>query len=81
MLAAPVVSSDSDPEVAERSAGAARQFAHTVLEEHGAVVSGSAGSVIGVFGLPAAGEDDPHRAVRAAQELAHANLRVGLTAE
>ena len=28
--------------------------------------------------MPAAAEDDPHRAVRAAQELARANLRVGL---
>ena len=78
VVAAPVLSSEADPEVAERSLEAGRDLARTLLEEHGGVVSASAGGVIGAFGLAAAAEDDPHRAVRAAQELARANLRVGL---
>jgi DNA-binding SARP family transcriptional activator len=73
-----VAAPDGDPEVVERSLADARRRARSVLEEQDAVVSETSATLVAAFGIPAAREDDPHRALRAAEELAEQGLRVGV---
>jgi DNA-binding SARP family transcriptional activator/tetratricopeptide (TPR) repeat protein len=66
------VSSDSelDPEALSRFTTRAADVGAEVLRGHGArVEEGVGGSLLGLFGLPVAHEDDALRAVRAAAEL------------
>jgi DNA-binding SARP family transcriptional activator len=59
-----------DPEVRHRLGERAWELVSPALERHGAAVERLLGGrVIGVFGVPAAHEDDALRAVRAAAEL------------
>jgi DNA-binding SARP family transcriptional activator len=70
-----------DPERLRRRTVRALAEARSVIEEHGGSVETRAGDeLLGVFGIPAAHEDDALRAVRAAAELRGAvpELRVGL---
>jgi len=59
-----------DPEVVRASLGRAFEQAREVLESHGGTVEKFIGdAVMAVFGVPAAHDDDPDRAVRAAFAL------------
>src|SRR5438093_5252733 len=59
-----------DPEVVRSALGRAFEFASAVLREHGGTVEKFIGdAVMAVFGVPAAHDDDPDRAVRAAFAL------------
>ncbi len=59
-----------DPEVARSLIAAAREEAKRIIGYHGGTfVSGLAGEVVGIFGLPLIREDDALRALRAAKEL------------
>jgi DNA-binding SARP family transcriptional activator len=72
LVTAPEVTGDiaADPEVFEQSQRRVVEAAREVLRRHGARVEETAtGTVLGLFGLPAAHEDDAVRAVRAATEL------------
>ena len=81
----------ADPEDVDRMLTAYAEMARGLIEAHGGVVEKFIGdAVVGVFGVPAAHEDDPERAVRAglrivegAEELeaiggAPLRLRVGV---
>jgi class 3 adenylate cyclase/tetratricopeptide (TPR) repeat protein len=84
-------SESADPEDVDRMLAAYFALARAQIEAHGGVVEKFIGdAVVGVFGVPAAHEDDPERAVRAglrivedAEELlavggAPLRLRVGI---
>ena len=84
-------SEQADPEDVDRMLSAYAEMARVRIEAHGGVVEKFIGdAVVGVFGVPAAHEDDPERAVRAglrvvegAEELeavggAPLRLRVGV---
>jgi class 3 adenylate cyclase/tetratricopeptide (TPR) repeat protein len=84
-------SEQADPEDVDRMLTAYAEMARSRIEAHGGVVEKFIGdAVVGVFGVPAAHEDDPERAVRAglrivegAEELeavggAPLRLRVGV---
>ena len=84
-------SESADPEDVDRMLTAYAAMARARIEAHGGVVEKFIGdAVVGVFGVPAAHEDDPERAVRAglrivegAEELqavggAPLRLRVGV---
>ena len=84
-------SESADPEDVDRMLSAYAEMARPQIEAHGGVVEKFIGdAVVGVFGVPAAHEDDPERAVRAgfrivedAEELeaiggAPLRLRVGI---
>jgi class 3 adenylate cyclase/tetratricopeptide (TPR) repeat protein len=84
-------SESADPEDIDRMLLSYASMARTQIESHGGVVEKFIGdAVVGVFGVPAAHEDDPERAVRAglrivevAEELeaiggAPLRLRVGI---
>jgi class 3 adenylate cyclase/tetratricopeptide (TPR) repeat protein len=59
-------SEGADPEDVNRMLGAYFEMVRALLESHGGVVEKFIGdAVVGVFGVPAAHEDDPERAVRA----------------
>ena len=59
-------SEHADPEDVDRMLSAYAEMARTRIEAHGGVVEKFIGdAVVGVFGVPAAHEDDPERAVRA----------------
>jgi class 3 adenylate cyclase/tetratricopeptide (TPR) repeat protein len=63
-------SESADPEDIDRMLGAYFALARTQIEAHGGVVEKFIGdAVLGVFGVPAAHEDDPERAVRAALRI------------
>jgi class 3 adenylate cyclase/tetratricopeptide (TPR) repeat protein len=81
----------ADPEDVDRMLAAYFRMARSQIESHGGVVQKFIGdAVVGVFGVPAAHEDDPERAVRAglricedAEELSSVDgaplrLRVGI---
>ena len=56
----------ADPEDVDQMLSAYAAMARTQIESHGGVVEKFIGdAVVGVFGVPAAHEDDPERAVRA----------------
>jgi DNA-binding SARP family transcriptional activator len=78
VVVAPSISGDLDPEIGGRHLEALRHRARSAFGTHGAVVSSTADSVLGTFGLPAAREDDSLRAVQAATELADEGLRVAV---
>ncbi|MBA3716740.1 MAG: AAA family ATPase [Actinobacteria bacterium] len=78
VLGALPVPKPGDPEVVERALAEERAQARGILETRGAVVSTAGNTVIATFGLSAAREDDPHRAVAAASDLAEAGLRVAV---
>jgi DNA-binding SARP family transcriptional activator len=60
----------TDPERARSLIAAARGDVERVVAQHGGMfVSGLAGEVVGIFGVPVTKEDDALRAVRAAHEL------------
>ena len=84
-------SESADPEDVDRMLAAYFRMARSQIESHGGVVQKFIGdAVVGVFGVPAAHEDDPERAVRAglricedAEELSSVDgaplrLRVGI---
>src|SRR2546430_8839452 len=59
-----------DPEVINEFLGAVKQIAARITEKHGGTINQFVGDeVMMVFGIPAAQEDDPIRAVKAALEL------------
>ena len=60
------VSEQADPEDVDKMLAAYAEMARVWIEAHGGVVEKFIGdAVVGVFGVPAAHEDDPERAVRA----------------
>ncbi|CAN5737697.1 hypothetical protein BH18ACT17_BH18ACT17_09620 [soil metagenome] len=64
-------SEEADPEDVDRMLAAYFEMARSQIEAHGGVVEKFIGdAVVGVFGVPAAHEDDPERAVRAALRIA-----------
>ena len=65
------LSETADPEDVDRMLSAYFAMARAAIEAHGGVVEKFIGdAVLGVFGVPAAHEDDPERAVRAALRIA-----------
>ncbi|HEY8018143.1 MAG TPA: adenylate/guanylate cyclase domain-containing protein [Actinomycetota bacterium] len=61
----------ADPEDVDRMLSAYAAMAKGHIERHGGVVEKFIGdAVVGIFGVPAAHEDDPERAVRAALRIA-----------
>jgi class 3 adenylate cyclase/tetratricopeptide (TPR) repeat protein len=68
-------SESADPEDVDQMLSAYSEMARTQIEAYGGVVEKFIGdAVVGIFGAPAAHEDDPERAVRA-------GLRIAETAE
>ena len=66
-------SESADPEDVDRMLAAYFAAARAEVERHGGVVEKFIGdAVVGVFGVPAAHEDDPERAVRAALRIVEA---------
>src|SRR2546428_532905 len=64
-------SESADPEDVDRMLSAYASMARTLIETHGGVVEKFIGdAVVGIFGVPAAHEDDPERAVRAGLRIA-----------
>ena len=60
------LSQAADPEDVDRTLATYFEMARSQIESHGGVVEKFIGdAVVGVFGVPAAHEDDPERAVRA----------------
>ena len=65
------ISESADPEDVDKMLSAYAGMARTQIESHGGVVEKFIGdAVVGVFGIPAAHEDDPERAVRAGLGIA-----------
>ena len=65
------ISESADPEDVDRMLSAYAAMARAQIEAHGGVVEKFIGdAVVGVFGVPAAHEDDPERAVRAGLRIA-----------
>jgi class 3 adenylate cyclase len=66
-------SESADPEDVYRMLGAYASMARQAIEAFGGIVEKFIGdAVVGVFGVPAAHEDDPERAVRAALRIVEA---------
>ena len=64
------MSESADPEDVDRVLGDYSAMARSAIESYGGVVEKFVGdAVLGVFGVPAAHEDDPERAVRAALRI------------
>src|ERR1700757_4726130 len=64
-------SETADPEDVDRMLTAYAGMARVRIESHGGVVEKFIGdALVGVFGVPAAHEDDPERAVRAGLRIA-----------
>ncbi len=63
-------SESADPEDVDRMLSAYSEMARSHIEAYGGVVEKFIGdAVVGIFGVPAAHEDDPERAVRAALRI------------
>ena len=70
LVAFTAMSEAADPEDVDRILGDYFARATKVIESHGGTVEKFIGdAVVGVFGVPAAHEDDPERAVRAGLRL------------
>jgi class 3 adenylate cyclase/tetratricopeptide (TPR) repeat protein len=70
-------SESADPEDIDRMLSAYFALARTQIEAHGGVVEKFIGdAVLGVFGVPAAHEDDPERAVRSALRIVEDAVRL-----
>jgi hypothetical protein len=68
-----------DPERVRAEMGRWFETARATIERHGGTIEKFAGdAVMAVFGVPVAREDDALRAVRAAEELRAAQLRIGV---
>lgn len=66
-------SEQADPEDVDKMLSAYAEMARARIESHGGVVEKFIGdAVVGVFGVPAAHEDDPERAVRAGLRIVEA---------
>jgi class 3 adenylate cyclase/tetratricopeptide (TPR) repeat protein len=64
-------SESADPEDIDRMLGAYAKLAQSHIETYGGVIEKFIGdAVVGIFGVPAAHEDDPERAVRAGLRIA-----------
>jgi class 3 adenylate cyclase/tetratricopeptide (TPR) repeat protein len=64
-------SESADPEDIDRMLSAYAAMARAQIEAHGGVVEKFIGdAIVGIFGVPAAHEDDPERAVRAGLRIA-----------
>ena len=64
-------SESADPEDVDQMLSAYAEMARARIESHGGVVEKFIGdAVVGIFGVPAAHEDDPERAVRAGIRIA-----------
>ena len=71
-----------DPEALRKTLDAYFAVVRAAIERHGGVVEKFIGdAVVGVFGVPAAHEDDPLRAVRAALEMREEAARVSVDDE
>src|SRR5712691_3759637 len=71
LIAFTATSESADPEDVDRMLATYFQMARAKIESHGGVVEKFIGdAVVGVFGVPAAHEDDPERAVRAGLRIA-----------
>ena len=71
-------SEQADPEDVDTMLSAYAEMARARIEAHGGVVEKFIGdAVVGVFGVPAAHEDDPERAVRAGLRIVEARGGVG----
>ena len=71
-----------DPEALRKTLDAYFAVVRAAIERHGGVVEKFIGdAVVGVFGVPAAHEDDPVRAVRAALEMREEAARVSVDDE
>ncbi len=67
------ITESADPEDVNQMLAAYEEMARTQIERHGGVVEKFIGdAVVGVFGVPAAHEDDPERAVRAGLRIIEA---------
>lgn len=67
------LSESADPEDVNTMLDAYSAMARSQIESHGGVVQKFIGdAVVGVFGVPAAHEDDPERAVRAGLRIVEA---------
>src|SRR5207244_7948824 len=65
------LSESADPEDVDQMLAAYFAMARGRIESHGGVVQKFIGdAVVGIFGVPAAHEDDPERAVRAGLRIA-----------
>ena len=74
----PPASESADPEDVDRMLSAYSAMARAQIEAHGGVVEKFIGdAVVGVFGVPAAHEDDPERAVRAGLRIVEDAERAG----
>ncbi|MDP9329094.1 MAG: AAA family ATPase [Actinomycetota bacterium] len=70
-------SESADPEDVDRMLSAYAAMARAQIESHGGVVEKFIGdAVVGIFGVPAAHEDDPERAVRAGLRIAEDALEL-----
>ena len=73
LVAFTAMSEAADPEDIDALLGSYHTAARKAIESHGGTVEKFIGdAVVGVFGVPAAHEDDPERAVRAALRLVQA---------
>ena len=73
LVAFTAMSEGADPEDVDRLLGEYFTYATKVIESHGGTVEKFIGdAVVGVFGVPAAHEDDPERAVRAGLRIVQA---------
>ncbi len=67
------ISESADPEDVDEMLSAYAAMARSQIESHGGVVEKFIGdAVVGIFGVPAAHEDDPERAVRAGIRITEA---------
>ena len=79
LVAFTAMSETADPEDVDALLGRYHEAARTAIESHGGTVEKFIGdAVVGVFGVPAAHEDDPERAVRAGLRILTGIENLGL---